>query len=372
MLRITLIKYISKEIWSIFLTCMLVLLLIAMASQVLNMATKFIINYGAGVGDVVYLIICLVPEFILVTLPAACLMAVLLSFIRMASDNEIIALHSSGISLYQLMPPVIIFSFICFLFAGFLTLFWAPYGNRAYETVSINLMEAGIESKIKEGIFLEEDKFVLYVNSYSPKDKIMKDIFAVIKRNEKEETIIAKKARLKPDGIELIDYKILSEDESIIGESQDSTMYRIPLHSIKSSENDEIGPEGMYFDELLGLMNNPEESPKRKNIAKLILYEMFSLPVAVMIIGIVGAPLGAQIRAKGRTKGIIISLLLFLCYYGIFLSAEVMCENGTIDPAVGVWLPALFLLIISVFIFFIPTGRLSSGFVKRLTFLKAF
>ncbi|MGD9158330.1 MAG: LptF/LptG family permease [Desulfobacteraceae bacterium] len=371
MLRTTLIKYISKEIWAIFLTCLLVLFFIVMASQVLN-KIGLLVNTGAGFGEFFRLILYLVPKFILYSLPAACLMAVLLSFIRMASDNEIIALHSSGISLYQLMPPVLFFSLICFLFACFLTLFCAPYGNRTYESARINMMK-GAELFIKEGEFIDKESFVFYVRSNSPKDRVMKDVFIVYKRKEEEKTITAKQARFKFIGdellIELTDYKMFTEGkdgETRIAESKGSTDLLFPLGNILGKSDNKIEMDGMYFKELSEFINNSNEDIKTKNIAKLTLYEMFSIPMAVFIIGITGAPLGAQIRAHGRTKGIIISLILFLSYYIIFASARYLCENGKIDPVIGVWLPVLYLLIISVFLLIRSARDLSMGILDRL------
>ena len=294
----------------------MVFIFIILASNMLRM-TELMVNYGAGFRDIFNLILCQIPKVILFAMPAACLMAVLLSFIRMASDNEIIALRSSGINLYQLMPSVVLFSLICFLFAGFLTLYWTPHGNRSFESVFINIMKTRVESVIKEGVFMPTDDFVLYVNNYLPKDKIMKDVFFVIKNKEREITIVAKKAKfISDDGrltIQFTDSKVFTEGkdgETIVAEHPDVSNYPFPIDSMmKSSENHKLDPDGMYLEELSELINNPEEDARKKNIAKLTLYEMFSLPFAVLFIGMAGAPLGARIKANGRTKGIIISLL---------------------------------------------------------------
>ena len=357
MLRITLIKYISKEIWAIFLTCLMVFIFIIMAARILNM-TGLIVNYGAGFKDLLNLILSSIPTVVLYALPISCLMAVLLSFIRMASDNELVALHSSGISLYQLMPPVIVFSFVCFLFAGFLTMFGLPYGNRTFDSLKKN-MKNSIESIIKERVFIDTKDFIFYINSFSLKDKIMKNVFIVVKREGEERTILAKEARLKHEGdkifLEVTNYKAFVEDKaggSRIAETQFSTKFPFEIDSLlEASKNGKIDPDSMYMQELSELINNSQEVDKIKNIAKIKFYEMFSLPVAILILGIVGAPLGAHIRAHGRTKGIIISLLLFLSYFIIFSTVEILCEGGIINPEIGTWLPTLFLLIMSVFLF---------------------
>ena len=370
-MRITLIKYISKEIWLIFLTCLMVFVFIIMAAYMLNV-TELMVIYGAGLVELFSLILCIIPKVILIAMPAACLTAVLLSFIRMSSDNEIIALHSSGISLYQLMSPVVLFSIICFLFSCFLTLYFTPYGNRTYESVFLNIIKTRVESQINEGIFEYKGDFVFYVNSNSPKNKIMKDVFIVNKKKGEEKTIIAKQARLKyikdKVYIELTDYKMFTEGkagESIIAEFQGPTDYPFELGDILETSDNKIDPDGMYPKELLEFINNTKEDTSKKNIAKLILYEMFSRPVAVFLIAIAGAPLGSHIRAHGRTKGIIISLLLFLCYIIVLILVEHLCKNGIVNPAIGTWLPVLFLMVISVTLLIRSGGKLAPGILGR-------
>ncbi len=52
--------------------------------------------------------------------------------------------------------------------------------------------------------------------------------------------------------------------------------------------------------------------------------------------GIIGAPLGAQIRAGGRLVGIVVSLMIFLVYYLLLVGARSIGETGFLSPAVGV------------------------------------
>ncbi len=372
-LKITLAKYVSKEIWAVFLTCLMIFMFIIMATYMIDL-TNLIINYGVGFGALFSLILCQVPRFILFAMPISCLMAVLLSFIRMSSDNEIIALHSSGISLYQMMPPVILFSVICMFFSVFLTLFWVPYGNRTYESVSINIMKSRADFLVKERIFgnLVKD-VVFYVNSYSPKSKIMKDVFVVDKRKGNDITFVAKKAKFIPakngvvirfiDGISLTDDGGGKSGSNKFG----SLDYPIEINSmLKPADSSVNDPGNMYPEELLEFIKSSSENIKKKEMARMTLFEMFSLPLAVFVIGIAGAPLGAQIRAHGRTKGIIISLLLFLSYYIILMVVRYMCENGTIIPGLGAWLPVLFLALINIFLLLRSAGKLNFSILSRI------
>ena len=355
---------------------MLVFIFIIMASEMLRM-TDLIVNQGVGPGELFSLFGCLLPNVILIALPVACLMAVLLSFIRMSSDNEIIALQSSGISLYQLMPSVVLFSVICFFFSIFITMFWNPYGNRTYKSISLNIVKSRAEIMVKERVFgaLVKD-VIFYVNSYSPKDKVMKDIFVVDKRNGREITFVARKGKFihTKNGIVLrfMDGTMFTDErggKSGISEFPGFMDYPLEIDSMLGSSGGNVKkPDEMYLSELLEFINLSPGDNKKENLAKLTLYEMFSIPVAVFIIGIIGAPLGAHIRSQGRTKGIIISLLIFLSYYAIHTTVNYLCENGSIMPALGVWLPVLFLLLVCIFLLFGASGTISYGFFDRLTY----
>jgi lipopolysaccharide export LptBFGC system permease protein LptF len=78
------------------------------------------------------------------------------------------------------------------------------------------------------------------------------------------------------------------------------------------------------------------------------LYEMFSIPAAIFILGIIGACLGSHVKARGRTIGVVISLFIFLLYYSSLMGARYLCEMGLFQPAIGVWTPVFILTCISV------------------------
>ena len=81
------------------------------------------------------------------------------------------------------------------------------------------------------------------------------------------------------------------------------------------------------------------------------LMERFSIPVAVFFMGLIGVPLGAQIRSKVRSFGILLSLVIFLVYYVCFMGVRSLCETGTINPYLGMWIPNVFLIACCVYLF---------------------
>jgi lipopolysaccharide export LptBFGC system permease protein LptF len=91
------------------------------------------------------------------------------------------------------------------------------------------------------------------------------------------------------------------------------------------------------------LKTTPRNDP-RYNELVMELMEKFSIPFAVFLMGMIGAPLGAQLRAGGRFAGIVISLLIFGIYYLFQATMRGLLESGFLSPYISAWLPDLFLL----------------------------
>ncbi len=356
-MRKTLIKTVTKELWSIFFTSLFVFIFIVLSTRMIDMRTELVVDYNVNVNLSVMLKIILyfLPNIVLFSLPAACLMSVLLAFIRMSADNEIIALNSSGISLYQILSPVIIFSLISCLIASFLTFYWVPLGNRSFKSLFNGLVLSRVDFDIKERIFQKPvEDLVIYVNSYSKKQKIMKNIFLVDKSEDPVKSIMAEEGRIilnKDAGkltIQLMKCLFFTNDGYGSFENYPVTIDLKDLMATRVSE--EKDPEDMFFLELSEESANPQNSNESRNNMKLRLFEMFSIPLSIFFIGIIGAPLGAHVRAHGRTKGIVISLFVFLAYYVCMTGIRYLCERGLMSPSTGVWIPVIFLIITCIYL----------------------
>ncbi|MFC1867151.1 LPS export ABC transporter permease LptF [Thermodesulfobacteriota bacterium] len=352
----TLFRYILREICSIFFVSLMVFIFIIMATRVMGI-TELFVNQSVDAGQILKIILCLLPRVIIFSMPAACLMCVMLAFIRLSSDNEIIALNSSGISLYQMLAPVIFFSLMTYLFASFIAIHGVPWGNRSYKDVVFRIIKSTADFAVKERVFYEPfDGVVFYVNSFSPKERRMKDLFVVDRRSKPNiNTIVAEEGRILSNRgsniitINFIDgtiFTIEKDFEAVRTIKFESYDLNIDLREIMSwVASREKDPKEMDIRELIDNIKASQGKSLKNNLMGIKLFEMFSIPFAVFLMGIIGGPLGAQVRANGRTKGIVISLLVFLVYYICLMGVRYICESGTLSPSLGVWIPNLFLLI---------------------------
>jgi len=101
-------RYLFKEMIPPFVITMVFFTFLFLMAKIL-LITNLVVNYNISLPKVILLLIYFVPYFLVFVVPMSVMMAVILTFLRLSSDNEIIALKTGGVSLYGLLPPVLIF-----------------------------------------------------------------------------------------------------------------------------------------------------------------------------------------------------------------------------------------------------------------------
>ncbi len=99
-------SYIIKEIAFPFFMSLLILTFILLIGKILQLM-DLMINKGVDFLSIVKLILYLMPSFLTFTIPISLLISVLMAFGRLSGDSEIVVMKASGVSLYQLVQPVL-------------------------------------------------------------------------------------------------------------------------------------------------------------------------------------------------------------------------------------------------------------------------
>ena len=354
-MKLTVHRYILKEIWPPFAASLVVFVFIVLAARILNIA-EWVVNHGVRPSQMVGMIGYLLPGMILFALPAAALMAVFMAFHRLSNDNEILALKASGISLYQMLPPVVAVSTFFFFGALVISLLGAPWGHRSFKNLIFEIAHSKADLGIQERVFSEPFSGVtFYVNRFTEKDRKMQDVFLVDRRDPSAtHTIVAKEGRITSlpeaktialrfvDGTIFISARKSADVRTIVFDAYDLTIGLDDIMPALSGR--ELSPKEMSFEDLRKSLDGGKMKDAGHHEMLREIMERFSIPFAVFLMGIIGVPLGAQLRAGGRFIGIVISFLVFLFYYLLLAGFRSIGETGIVSPAVGSWIPVLFLL----------------------------
>jgi lipopolysaccharide export system permease protein len=77
-------------------------------------------------------------------------------------------------------------------------------------------------------------------------------------------------------------------------------------------------------------------------------HKKFALPIACLILSLIGVPLGMRIKKASRGISLALSAVFAVFYYVLLAAGESLGARGRIDPALGIWSPNVILGIIAI------------------------
>jgi len=324
---------------------------------------NWVVNYNINIWVVILMIAYACPYLLVFVLPMSTMMAILLTFLRLSSDNELIALKSGGVSIYRLLPPVLLFSFFGFLLTSFMTIFGVPWGNVSLEKLALQVVASNAGIGLKERTFNDRfENVMLYVNKIDLRNKKMIGIFIEDKRqSEIVSTVVAPEGRLisEPDKF-IIHLQLYNgtihqtnlKNRSVNSISFDTYHLNFEIkRAFVKFEDKEKDPDEMSFTELHRFIKKSSTKDEDYWKAQIILHRSFAYPIACFALGLLAMPLGIQSRSVKRSFGLALGMFFFFLYYMLLSAAIILGEAGDIPPAVGMYLPTLIIGIIGMYIF---------------------
>ena len=369
-------RYIFKKLFTPFLICIAFFTFIFLMAEMLKI-TDMVVNYGIGITVILRILVYSTPFFLMYVIPMATMMAVLLTFLRLSGDNEIVALKAGGVSLYCLLAPVLTFCLIGSLLSFFMAAYGSPRGRHAIKTLTFEVISSNLDVGLKERTF--NDSFngvMLYINQIDVQNRTLIDVFIEDKRNEKiVSTVIAPRGKLynEPDNmvfhLKLYDGVINQvgiDTHSVHSVSFDT--YDIRLDMKKAAAiGAQKGHKEMGVTELRHLLKGLPEKNEYYHKVTMVLQKKFSIPAACFALGILAVPLGIQTRRTKRSSGLVLGLVFFLFYYILLSLGLVFGEIGAYPPVLAVWMPNLVMGMLGIF-FLVKTANerpVHFGFINK-------
>lgn len=354
--------YLFKEILTSFGVCVFIFTFTTLMGQVFKL-TEMVINKGFGFVATLMFLGFLLPSLFMFVIPMSLLLGILTTLGRMSTDGEIIAFKASGISLSQIFRPILMVSLIAFFASNFFTLYLSPKANYSLKKLIFDVAKTKAEVGIKERIFDSDfEGLTLYVNQIASSDGKLEGVMVSDTRQAEEpSTILAKEGYLIPNPEEL-EMNLQLKNGSIHRLSQKKKSYqKIDFETynlILNLQDSSNGPASMQkkkkemsFQELWQFAIKQEGKKSKYYDILVELHSRFSTPFACLVFGFLAVPLGIFSPRAGRAYGFVISLIVILLYYILFSLGENIGSLGMVHPMIAMWLPNVFFLLLSFYLF---------------------
>jgi lipopolysaccharide export system permease protein len=354
-------RYIFLEIIPPFAITLVFFTFIFMMTSLLEI-TNMVVNYHISLLSVVLLLVYTTPFFLSYVIPMSVMMAILLIFLRLSGDNEIMALKATGVSLYGLLVPVLLFSLLGCLATGYMTVYGIPWGKQLFKKQIFDVAKSNLEIGLRERTFNDSfEGVMIYVNKIEIKDKTLVDVFI---EDQREKNVVS--TAVAPEGKLFYDPENLSTtlrlfdgiiNQVALAEGSSHTI-RFDTYDIGLDLNQEATPtknkekhrDEMNLGEIKQWLN---KSPQKNGLYYRTLmdfHKKFSIPVACLALGLLAVPLGAHSLGAGRSYGIGLGIVFFLLYYVLLTAGWAFGKSGAYPPMIGMWVPNAVMAGIGIFL----------------------
>lgn len=343
-------------------------------------SAEMIIRRGLSASVVGEMLVYSLPHIVVLTIPMSLLFGILIAVGRLASDSELIALRSSGVSLMALYRPILLVS-------GFFTLLnvalmvWAlPWGNTSSVQLTTRIITETVARQVEPRVFYPEfEGTLLYVFEMPPGTSRWQGVFlAQTLPTQKNQVTVAEWGELKVD--ETGDRVVLELENATTHEvdlgqpgtyqiSRNERVERVLQDEFQEAQRASFSGvkvvRNMTLGELAATRADPAASDELRNMARIEIHKKFSIPFACLVFGLCALPLGFNNRRGGKASGFALSIGVILVYYVMLNNGENAARFGKMPAWLAMWLPNLVLAVAGVALL-LRRNRDKSLLVSRL------
>lgn len=328
--------------WSALLSLLLV-------GRLLQLRELFL-HQQVSILDIVSLFIYLSPFFLFMLVPVACLLSIFLVFLRMSNDRELVALRAAGVSLYQILPAPLLFSFGTMMFALIIGLVGISWGFDNFRATALELARSKTQMVLQPGIFHKDFPGLTIYAKNVDADQRLRQVFVEDQtRPDLTAVIVAPIGYVvtEPEqGVILFTLehgRIYRVQKNAITELRfESYMVRLELDKLLSGVDiRDKRPMEMSWAELHDWMTMPEPTRFRsEEFLRKIPVEMHKrlvVPVACVVLGMIAVPLAFAFEGLKRQYALILVMGFFFVFYGMFTTGITIAELGLLPAFLPLW-----------------------------------
>ena len=353
-------RWLIAELISPLLFAVAAFTVVSLSVGVMFELVRKIVESGLPVLIAVQVLLQRLPSFLVISFPMATLMATLLAYSRLSANSELTALRSVGVTATRMIVPALalalVMSSLTFVFNDVVV----PRSNRSAEITLRRALGKSIATEKGDNIVYSRFGSIqqpdgstgkglvqlFYANKF--RDGTMTGVTVLdFSRVGFTQMLVAKSANWNEQEAkwEFLNGQILTLTPSGSTTSADFDRYLYPLSAapiriakLPKDANNMTVAEALQAEKLLQNAGDVKEARR----LQVRIQEKFTLPMACLVFGLIGASLGAKPNSRtSRSQGFGISVVLILVYYVLSFSFSSLGVKGTLPPLLAAWSPVL-------------------------------
>jgi lipopolysaccharide export system permease protein len=359
-------KAILKEMATVAGVTLLGLVVLVLLQQAVRLA-DLIAKQGVSPFTIAPVLALALPALVVTILPVCSLMAPAITYGRLATDSEILALRATGYSFYQLLTPILGLGVVMGGATALLVLEVIPHANFLARQLIFEAVSTSLQLRLRERVFQSPlPGLAVYVERIDERNGQLEGVLIADNRTTEATTIFASEAEILPDfaGMRVV---VKMRNGSLLrreGEQsfQQATFERYSFvievgNPWDGAELNQKRVREMTLGEIWQQVQMLKASGGSHLRALVEWHKRVALPVSCVVLVFVGAPVGGLNRRTGRLGAFALSAGSLLLYYILVTAGSSLAETGAISPTLGVWAPNVLAVAAALFLVRRANGR---------------
>lgn len=272
---------------------------------------------------------------------------------KLASNTEIVAFLSSGVSFWRFLRPYVIGATIVCFGALLMSSYLAPEASKGYNEFKYKYLKKA-QVKETENVFRQiNDNEYIHTSFYRPEQSRAND-FLLEHFDDNGKMIFKLTATTLKYNAEDSSYTLVEYKKRYISPTDDRLEEGSKLDTILPFEFDALAPvsymaETLNYFELKDFIKKQErQGAGNINRYKVESYKRWSVPISAYILTIIAVSVSAMKRRGGMGVNLAIGISIAFLYVFLDKVFGTIAEQSTFSPWLAVWIPNIFFGILAV------------------------
>ncbi|MCB0372721.1 MAG: LptF/LptG family permease [Muricauda sp.] len=280
-------------------------------------------------------------------LPIFLFLSIIFFTSKLASNTEIVAILSSGVSYWRFLRPYFIGATLVAILIFLMGMFIVPHASIGFNEFEYKYFKKGRQDRVTENIFnqLNETDYI-YVSSFDPNRKLGYNF-----TYEHFDSIGKLDYKISANNIRWVDkdsvYRLTRYEKRIVRGETEYVQTKSRLDTIFSFEIDDLTPVS-YIAETKNLfeLNDFIDDQRRKgasniNAYVLVKYKRWALPIAAFILTVIAVAVSSVKRRGGMGLNLAFGIGVAFVYIFFDKVFGTLAEQSGFSPLLAVLIPNL-------------------------------
>ena len=335
-------RYIFREVLTPSLIALMALTFVLVGRR-LSSLLELMVRRSASGEELWAITAAIIPGALMFTIPTAILVGVLTGFGRMSSDSESIAFRAGGMSTAAILRPVLAVGILAWGLNLAISIWIAPAAAANLASLTGTLGVGQLELVLQPRVFNEDlPNHVLYIQDITAEGEWRGILLADLETPSEPEVTFAQSGRFNCNAEgDQCEVTLSNGSRHVVSplapDLFDTSAFRTITLPIRIRTDRPSVTESTPLQAPTQELWNGVRSGTATYAEQVEFHRRLALPFASIAFALIGLPLGLSTDRGGRSMGLVISALLMLVYYMVFIGGTRIAGNAQLSPFLGSW-----------------------------------